>query len=320
MNATSLSRTRWAAIGAVVAITLGAGGINLARATIGTGERTSFVAITPCRLADTRPAPDTVGSRNTPIGSDDTFTLTAHGANGLCTTPIPTGATALSLNVTAIGPTAPTFLTIFPTGATLPTTSNLNPSPGQPPVPNAVTVDINASGQFNIFNKYGSVNVIVDIVGYYEDHNHNDLYYTKAETYTKAEVDAMVSPLTNSVAAYAGGNQFVALTTTDTVYRTVSILPPANGKVIVNSGAYIRQVGATAFIARCSITQTIAVDFESLQYVTLNVGDGGSEVIGGTRGYDVTEGVMFTVNLVCDEASGEANLSDSWLTAIFAPS
>ena len=45
-----------------------------------------------------------------------------------------------------------------------------------------------------------------------------------------------------------------------------------------------------------------------------------SEVIGGTRGYDVTAGVMFTVNLVCGKASGQANLSDSWLTAIFAPS
>ena len=314
MNATSLSRTRWAAIGAVVAITLGAGGINLAGATIGSGERTSFVAITPCRLADTRPAPENVGTRNTPIGSDDTFTLTAHGANGLCTTPIPAGATALSLNVTAVGPTAATYLTIFPTGVAMPTTSNLNPTPGQPPVPNAVTVDINASGQFNIFNKFGSVNVIVDIVGYYEDHNHNDLYYTKAE------VDAMVSPLTNSVAAYAGGDHQVALTTTDTVYRTVSILPPANGKVIVSSGGYIWRSGDTAFVARCSITRTAALDNASFQYVEKPLGaPREGDVIGGTRGYDVTEGVLFTVNLVCDTSSGAANLSDSWLTAIYAP-
>ena len=315
MNATSVSRTRWAAIGAAVAITLGAGGINLARATIGTGERTSFVAITPCRLADTR-APDNVGPRNTPIGSDTTFTLTAHGSNGLCTSPaIPTGATALSLNVTAVGPTDATYLTIFPTGATQPLTSNLNPTPGQPPVPNAVTVDVNALGQFNIFNKNGSVNVIVDIVGYYEDHNHDDRYYTKTE------VDAMVSPLTNSVAAYAGGDQQDALTTTGTVYRTVSILPPANGKVIVSSGGYIWRPSTAAFIARCSITTTAVLDSASYQYVNKPVGSATEgDVIGGTRGYDVTDGVMFTVNLVCDVFAGAANLSDSWLTAIFAPS
>ena len=290
--------------------------MNLARATIGSGERTSFVPITPCRLADTRPAPDTVGTRNTPIGPSGTFTLGAHGSNGLCSSPaIPIGATALSLNVTAVDPTAPTFLTIFPTGATQPLTSNLNPTPGQPPVPNAVTVDVNALGQFNIFNKFGSVNVIVDIVGYYEDHNHNDVYYTKAE------VDAMVSPLTNSAAAYAGGDQQVALTTTDTVYRTVSILPPANGKVIVSSGGYIWRPGTLAFIARCSISQTSVLDGDSFQYVQKPVGAAiEGDVIGGTRGYDVAAGVMFTVNLVCDVVSGAANLSDSWLTAIFAPS
>ncbi len=317
MAETSLLRTRWAAIGAVVAITLGAGGINIARATIGSGERTSFVAITPCRLADTRPGiTENVGTRNTPIGPDGTFTLTAHGANGLCTTPIPTGATALSLNVTAVGPTAATYLTIYPAGAALPTTSNLNPTPGQPPVPNAVTVDINALGQFSIFNKFGSVNVIVDIVGYYEDHNHDDRYYTKAE------VDAMVSPLTNSVAAFAGSNSQFALTTTDTVYRTVSILPPANGKVIVSSGGYIWRSSTGAFIARCSISQTSALDGDSYQYVNKPVGsDTEGDVIGGTRGYDVSEGVMFTVNLVCSLfGAGAANLSDSWLTAIFAPS
>ena len=309
MAETSLLRTRWAAIGAVVAITLGAGGINIARATIGSGERTSFVAITPCRLADTRPAPENVGPRNTPIGSDGTFTLTAHGANGLCATPIPTGATALSLNVTAVGPTAATYLTIFPAGATLPTTSNLNPTPGQPPVPNAVTVDVNASGQFSIFNKFGSVNVIVDIVGYYEDHNHNDLYYTKAE------VDARVS-----VAASEGGDQFAALAA-QTVYRTVSILPPANGTVIVSSGGYIWRQSTAAFIARCSITTTAVLDSASYQYVNKPVGSTlEGDVIGGTRGYDVTDGVMFTVNLVCDVFAGAANLSDSWLTAIFAPS
>jgi hypothetical protein len=167
-------RTRWAAIGAAVAVTLGAGGLSIVGATTSTGERSVYVPITPCRLADTRPAPDTRGPRTSPLGPDETFTLNAHGSNGDCT--IPAGATALSLNVTAVGPTAATFLTLFPAGATKPLTSNLNPTPGQPPVPNAVTVDINGAGQFSVFNKNGSVDVIVDIAGYYEDHNHDDRY------------------------------------------------------------------------------------------------------------------------------------------------
>ncbi len=236
MAVTSLLRTRWAAIGAVVAITLGAGGINIARATIGSGERTSFVAITPCRLADTRPGiTENVGTRNTPIGADGTFTLTAHGANGLCTTPIPTGATALSLNVTAVGPTAATYLTIFPTGASLPTTSNLNPTPGQPPVPNAVTVDINASGQFSIFNKFGSVDVIVDIVGYYEDHNHDDRYYQKTET------DALLA---------SKGSLLSAVVAADgTLVRGVNAVSASNTFVGNYSVIFNRDVTSCTFVA-----------------------------------------------------------------------
>ena len=95
----------------------------------------------------------------------------------------------------------------------------------------------------------------------------------------------------------------------------------ANGKVIVSSGGYIWQADVSRVVARCSITQTAALDNASFQYVDLDDGHiASSEVIGGTRGYDVTAGVMFTVNLVCDESSGQANLSDSWLTAIYVPS
>ena len=42
-------RARWAAIGAAVAVTIGAGGIMSASASIDSGERTVFVPITPCR-------------------------------------------------------------------------------------------------------------------------------------------------------------------------------------------------------------------------------------------------------------------------------
>ncbi len=196
-SATPQHRTRWTALGAIVAITLGAGGVGITNAVVDSGERTSFVPITPCRLADTR-ATEQVGPRNTPIGPGGTHTITAHGTNGNCT--IPAGATALSLNVTAFNPTIETFLTVYPTGATRPTTSNLNPKPGQPPTPNAVTVDINATGQFDIYNLGGSVDVIVDVVGYYEDHNHDDRYYTKAQT------DSNISAA-SSAANHVGSSQ-----------------------------------------------------------------------------------------------------------------
>jgi hypothetical protein len=129
---------------------------------------------------DTRPAPDTVGLRATPLGPSDTHTIAVVGSSGNCTT-VPVSATGVVLNVTAVGPTAASFLTVFPGGTTRPLASNLNYLPGSPPTPNAVTVDVPASGQVSFYNANGSVNVIADIVGYYEDHNHDDRYYTKAE-------------------------------------------------------------------------------------------------------------------------------------------
>jgi hypothetical protein len=179
MSTISLWRTRWSAIGAAVAVTLGTGGIGITQATLGVGERTSFVPITPCRLADTRPAPFNRGPRLGPLGPNQTVTFGAWGPVGDCT--ITNQATGLVLNVTAVNQSLLTFLTIYPTGATRPETSNLNPSPGQPPTPNAVTVDLNGSGQFDIYNLQGSVDVIVDVVGYYEDHHHDDRYFTKDE-------------------------------------------------------------------------------------------------------------------------------------------
>jgi len=174
-----LSRSRWAALGAAVAVSLGAGGgFGIASATIGSGERAVFVPITPCRLMDTRVAPDTVGPRTAPLGPAETYSVTVVGASGQCN--LPPDATGVVMNVTAVSPTAASFLTVFPAGPK-PLASNLNYVAGQAPTPNAVTVDVPASGQVSFYNNAGFVNVVADIVGYYVDHNHDDEYLTPAE-------------------------------------------------------------------------------------------------------------------------------------------
>ena len=139
-SSSSLIRTRWAAVGAAVAITLGAvglGGLNIASADVSEGDRPVFIPVNPCRLLDTRPGDATVGPKSSPLGPGEIYTVTAHGDNGECTgaSTIPTDALSLSLNVTAVGATDPTFLTFWGAG-TNPGTSNLNPRPGAPPTPN----------------------------------------------------------------------------------------------------------------------------------------------------------------------------------------
>lgn len=180
---TTSTRARWAAIGAALAVALGAGGIGVARAT-SPGNAATFVPVTPCRIIDTRPEPAfNVGDRSTPLGGGETHTVSAHGDNGRCTG-IPSEATGLSLNVTAVDATMPTFLTIWPTGEPQPDASSLNPTPGQPPMPNAVTTGLSGDGDFDVYNLQGEVHVIADVNGYYVDHHHDDRYYTKSEVDT----------------------------------------------------------------------------------------------------------------------------------------
>jgi hypothetical protein len=93
-------------------------------------------------------------------------TFAVWGGNGNCT--IPTTATGIASNVTAVGPTASSYLTVYPADANpRPAASNLNVTAAAPPTPNQVTVALSAAGSIAIYNSSGSVNVIVDIVGYY---------------------------------------------------------------------------------------------------------------------------------------------------------
>lgn len=162
------TRTRWAAIGAAVAVTLGAGGIGITQATESDGG-SAYFAIEPCRVAD-----------RDMIEQEGSLLLDGWGSSGECE--IPEGATALVTNVTALEATEQTNLRFYPDGDAVPETANLNPTPDTPPIPNAVTVSLNdTTGKFRIFNRFGTVKVVVDVMGYYGDHHHDDRYYTKEQ-------------------------------------------------------------------------------------------------------------------------------------------
>lgn len=150
----------------------------MARAAIGSGERDAFVPVTPCRLLDTRPG-TTVGPRSTPLVGGTVADFNVRGANGSCF--IPADALAVQMNVTILNPTAVGYLTMWPSDASQPTASHLNWVSGQPATPNAATVKLSSLGQLRMFVNSGTVDVIIDVNGYYADHNHDDRYYTKSQ-------------------------------------------------------------------------------------------------------------------------------------------
>jgi hypothetical protein len=85
---------------------------------------------------------------------------------------VPSGATAVVLNVTVAGPTADGFLSVRPDGTPgAPETSNLNFTAGDI-VPNAVTAALPSSGKIELtYDAYSAAgpttDVLVDVTGYY---------------------------------------------------------------------------------------------------------------------------------------------------------
>ena len=136
---------------------------------------TTYNPMTPVRLADTRcsqtPKPPFCTSENLPSQNAALKTLTPAAAQESVTVAgvdhVPTGASAVVLNVTAVNTTSSGFLTVWPAGKPRATVSNLNWVAGKA-VANRVTVPVGAGGAINVYDgSAGPVNFIVDISGFY---------------------------------------------------------------------------------------------------------------------------------------------------------
>ena len=297
-------------------MTLGTGGLGIVQATTSSGERSIYKPINPCRLLDIRPAPRTVGPRTSPLGPAETYTIDGWGAVGDCV--LPTGTTALALNVTAVGASAGTYLRLWPADGDQPGTANLNPAPGAPPTPNAVNVKLSADGKFSIYNNAGSVNVVIDVVGVYDDHNHDDRYYSKAQVDDLlAPLQAKLATLENPVAVTDTNPGITSLSTLLTLVASVSLVPEFDGQVLAASTGYAYQTSAAKLVARCYLTPGMTSENGVQQYVNVDQGQFGSDVIAGTRLLPAQAGVPITINLLCNsQANNTGSVAEVTITAV----
>ena len=135
-----------------------------------------YHSITPCRLADTRNANGPTGG---PILIGQAAARTFPVQN---TCLVPIGAAAVSINVTAVGPNGPGFLTLYPTGGTMPVVSNLNFVAGEPALANGAiaplgTYSATAPYDLSVYARVvgpgagesgGTVDVVLDVTGYFQ--------------------------------------------------------------------------------------------------------------------------------------------------------
>ena len=118
-----------------------------------------LLPVQPYRLLDTR---NGIGAPKARVGKDGVVSLKAVGVTG---SGVPAaGVDAVVLNVTVDGASAESFLTIWPHGEPRPNASSLNFVAGQT-VPNLVIAKVGAGGMVDIYNAFGAVDIIADVVG-----------------------------------------------------------------------------------------------------------------------------------------------------------
>jgi hypothetical protein len=114
----------------------------------------------PRRLVDTRPGSGNQGEGRPLTGLTDPECFQIAGQVG-----VPDDATALVANLTALGFAEDGWVTMFPAGAAIPDTSNVNLDTGQNAIANMILVPIGDLGQVCAVGEAGT-HLLLDVVGY----------------------------------------------------------------------------------------------------------------------------------------------------------
>ena len=121
-----------------------------------------FVALSPCRLVDTRSDhgfPDPYGPPSLSPGITRDFQIAGHCG-------VPVGATAVSFNFTVVRTLGLGFLGAYPQGESWPGTSTLNYLAGQQ-VANNAAIALGSTGELTVFVSNSQADLLIDINGYY---------------------------------------------------------------------------------------------------------------------------------------------------------
>jgi N-acetylneuraminic acid mutarotase len=123
-----------------------------------------FIAITPCRVADTRGNGFTGAYGPPALVANATRSFTITGQCG-----IPVTAAAVSFNFAALNVGGQGDLRVFPAGAGVPLVSTLNYNANTPNIANAAIVPLGTGGAITVQADAVSIDLIIDVNGYYDN-------------------------------------------------------------------------------------------------------------------------------------------------------
>lgn len=121
-------------------------------------EAGAYRTVRPTRVLDTR---EGLGAPRAAVGPDASIDVKVTGTAGVPSS----GVGAVVFNLTGTNAGSPTFITASPTGSPR-EGSNLNLLPGQTDS-NLVIASVGDGGRVNLYNRFGSVDLIADVAGWF---------------------------------------------------------------------------------------------------------------------------------------------------------
>jgi hypothetical protein len=232
-----------------------------------------FMPVTPVRVLDTRTGVGHVGA----VGPGQAITLQIPN--------IPSGTTAVVLNLTVTGPTASGFLSVYPYGAPRPDVSSLNFVKGQT-VPNLVTTAVDSAGRVSIYNSAGTSHVVADLAGYYRVGGGSEY----AGITPKRVMDTRTGLGVTKGKITASGSKTLTIpslpTGTTAVALNVTVTGPTNGSVmsVYPSDAARPTASNLNFVAGQTIANMVVVKVGTGNKVTFFNSYGSTDVIADLAG------------------------------------
>jgi hypothetical protein len=133
---------------------------------------TTYTPVTPVRILDTRSG---VGAPKAKLAAGGTLAVQVGGVDG-----IPSGISAVAINIIAVDATGDGFLTYYADGTTLPATSNLQFTTQT--IAGLAIVPVGADGKIDIFAGSGGTDVVGDVSGYFTAGTAGEAYRAIAST------------------------------------------------------------------------------------------------------------------------------------------
>ncbi len=249
-----------------------------------------FHPLTPARILDTR-------TTSTPLraGSDQQIPVTGVGG-------VPaSGVSAVVLNATVADPAAKGHLQLYPTGSKPQNpTSNVNWRPGRTAA-NAVTVKVGTGNKVGLMVDTGSVNVALDVVGWYGDtaDQSGDYYHPTTpsrilDTRTKGSGGRVDSSADRTLIVAgkggvpASGASSVVMTLTATEASTSSYI-----EVYPTGNQPSRRTSNTDIVPGQTVAALVTVPIGDNGSVQLHINQGNVHLIADVLGYYSTSGGRF---------------------------